>query len=104
MLKAYIIWESSGSYEDYRKNIHKIYSDKSKANAECDRLNLELNIKRKRHDELHDHFFIEVKNEYFGKAYKIRCREAGCLLCKEFNDLEDLMELDDYTVEGVEVE
>jgi len=95
MNKAYIIWSSSGSYDSSYKGIHKIYADESVANAECDRLNLELKVKRDR--------LIQLENSTEGcDCWK---EDRYCSKCEEYTDLQnEIDEQWDYIVEGVDVE
>jgi hypothetical protein len=93
MNKIYIVWDSFGSYEDYRKYIHKVYTNEDKASAEKDRLNTELKNKQNR--------VKEIEEEYFSHS----CEDSDtCPICEEFYSLGYYDEQWDYTVECVEVE
>lgn len=98
MSKVFIIWESSGSYEDYRKSVYKVYSDGLVAMRECDRLNQELKGNKDKMQEMQD---------MFSDCDSPNCEDCEIKVeCKEFYDSNqwEYEEQHDYVVEAFDVE
>ena len=96
-MRVFIIYESSGSHDNYHKDIYKIYADESVANAECDRLNLELKNDKKKYGKILESNSCtchDLPDEEWEECE--RCEAQGALWI--------LDEQWDYTVEGVDVE
>jgi len=108
-MKVYLIEHSSGSYEDYRRDIVDAYVNKEEAVNRLSQLKQEFKLLRDEINSLQNHVFetehddyeeCEICERYFDKSYEIEEHNGYYLKELEVRECKDgefgLIQLRDY--------